>query len=580
MTGDFREENLQRAERLAELGLAVMPIKWQDKRPALGSWKRWRTERPGERQVRAWFDQPHPINVAIITGQVSGVIVVDADSDEAIEWVECALPFTPFVVDTAHGAHYFYAHPGDEPIGNRAGAAPGVDIRGDAGYVVGPGSLHESGTYYSVRGELPEDLAGLPVFDPAWFPERAAPEPAASRGDYSPPRRADGATPYAAAALRDECAQVAGCGEGERNNRLNIAAHSMGTLVGGGQIDAIDVEMALEEAARAAGLGEREAKRTIKSGLEAGRLKPRWPEERRSSASSSTSITITPRSAERLEQALEQTRSNGVSSGSSPASAGGASGVILSGPWSAPERTRSSFQVLVNMARDELVWKQGGKAYSKRQRRQVSQAEWVAAMTPDHLRALLEESEGLAYVEGKPEWKRERAARAEWRAWAGAAFHEAMIFMEVRNDQATHEDQAQIHQTVRDLLAKPLRVNTTADEIPINRSIIESSMMCESKCWTPVGHFSAFIQSGPDVALRYEFVIGQLPPGHATRSLSKGKLARELERAGIAETRVIRVGQGTQRAYVINPKWLDNHFDTGRSVQPDGYEVTDLKAKA
>jgi hypothetical protein len=44
-----------------------------------------------------------------------------------------------------------------------------LDIRADGGYVVGPGSVHESGTIYERLGSWPP-IEQLPVFDPAWVP--------------------------------------------------------------------------------------------------------------------------------------------------------------------------------------------------------------------------------------------------------------------------------------------------------------------------------------------------------------------------------------------------------------------------
>ncbi len=57
------------------------------------------------------------------------------------------------------GKQAFYAHPGGE-VSNKAGLLPGVDIRGDGGYVVAPPSLHASGKRYrwceDPNLELPE----------------------------------------------------------------------------------------------------------------------------------------------------------------------------------------------------------------------------------------------------------------------------------------------------------------------------------------------------------------------------------------------------------------------------------------
>lgn len=85
---------------------------------------------------------------------------------------------------------------------------------------------------------------------------------------------------YSASVLSDECAKLAAMVEGMgRNNQLNMSAHSLGTLVGNGSIDAESVAHALLNAATANGHvakhGIAQTKATIESGLNAGMNKPR-----------------------------------------------------------------------------------------------------------------------------------------------------------------------------------------------------------------------------------------------------------------------------------------------------------------
>jgi hypothetical protein len=62
---------------------------------------------------------------------------------------------------------------------------------------------------------------------------------------------------------------------GSRNDALVRAAFSLGQLVGARLLDATDVSGRLLGAALHAGLDETEARRTIRSGLEAGLTQPR-----------------------------------------------------------------------------------------------------------------------------------------------------------------------------------------------------------------------------------------------------------------------------------------------------------------
>ena len=66
-----------------------------------------------------------------------------------------------------------------------------------------------------------------------------------------------------------------GAPEGTRNHALNRAAFCLGQIVAVGALDTTVVEAALLASALHAGLGEREALRTLQSGLTAGIAHPR-----------------------------------------------------------------------------------------------------------------------------------------------------------------------------------------------------------------------------------------------------------------------------------------------------------------
>jgi hypothetical protein len=62
---------------------------------------------------------------------------------------------------------------------------------------------------------------------------------------------------------------------GDRNNRLNRAAFSLGMLTAGGELDITQVEDELLDAALDLDLAEGEARASIQSGLRAGAREPR-----------------------------------------------------------------------------------------------------------------------------------------------------------------------------------------------------------------------------------------------------------------------------------------------------------------
>ena len=119
------------------------------KHPRLTTWTRWQRERPTESQLRAWWTQWPTANIGIVTGAVSGLVVVDIDPRHGgdINAKELNLPDTVTALTGGGGSHYYYKHPGGH-VSNRSGIVPGVDLRGDGGHVVAPPSNHESGKGY------------------------------------------------------------------------------------------------------------------------------------------------------------------------------------------------------------------------------------------------------------------------------------------------------------------------------------------------------------------------------------------------------------------------------------------------
>ncbi|MFF3643027.1 bifunctional DNA primase/polymerase [Streptomyces sp. NPDC002564] len=170
------------------------------------------------------------------------------------------IPDTVVVTTPSGGRHIWLAGPADAVVPNSAGRlAPGIDIRGAGGYLVGPGSRTEHGVYGTVAG-----TSGLPPAPcpPALLrllaPTPREQHPTAARPHGSPPPGGD----------RDADAQrgeglvqfVLAAHEGQRNTRLFWAAcrayeNGLGELLG----------PRLTDAAVRVGLTEREARSTIAS---------------------------------------------------------------------------------------------------------------------------------------------------------------------------------------------------------------------------------------------------------------------------------------------------------------------------
>jgi hypothetical protein len=121
-------------------------------------------------KVRHFWDGEPDANLGIRTGAESGIVVVDIDPrhNGHITWQQLVAqhgqpPLTPMVTTGSGGWHLYYRHPGFH-IGNRQNMAPGIDLRGDGGYVVGPASNHVDGEYLpQPHGYIPDiPLAAMP----------------------------------------------------------------------------------------------------------------------------------------------------------------------------------------------------------------------------------------------------------------------------------------------------------------------------------------------------------------------------------------------------------------------------------
>jgi Bifunctional DNA primase/polymerase, N-terminal len=232
------------------------------------------------RAVASWWERWPDANLALATGSASGVAVIDVDvprGDHSLARLLEAgyeLPETSAVRTGSGGMHLYYSEP-ELPVGNSAGRLPGaelelpgVDLRGEGGYVVAPPSLHVSGSSYRwIEGE-----AGLAPA-PGWLRPREEvriSEPARA-GIVTP----GSSTPYGLAALTGELEELRSAPEGTRNHTLNRCAYRLGRLVAGGELNEHEVVEALRGQALSRGLTRREIERTISSGLAAGQRQPR-----------------------------------------------------------------------------------------------------------------------------------------------------------------------------------------------------------------------------------------------------------------------------------------------------------------
>ncbi len=276
-----RNRLLAAALAYARWGWAVHPLRPGDKRPLVKDWPHKATT--DLKTIQAWWAQWPDANVGLACGP-SGSFVVDldvkGDADGLASWANLRARLglgeliTPTSRTPSGGRHLFFAA-GDNALGNSTGRlGPGIDTRGEGGYVLLPPSTLADGTTYTWEiSPREQDPSPLPQ---ALVRVLADPEPRLQGDSGCLPRGAtDRGTAYALAALSGELARLATAASGTRNNTLNTAAYSLGQLVGAGLLNRADVERRLLCAALSTGLEEDEARATLASGLDAGQRQPR-----------------------------------------------------------------------------------------------------------------------------------------------------------------------------------------------------------------------------------------------------------------------------------------------------------------
>lgn len=146
---------LESALKFVELGIAVIPVGFRDKRPdfsLIKTWEPFKTELPSQIELYHWF-QTGNHNYGIITGW-SNLVVIDFDDAEeyrAWSWwcfktggLAAAVSKQAYQVSTSRGMHVYIRLPYKErnrKVGTK------IDIKAD-GYVLGPGSIHPTGAEY------------------------------------------------------------------------------------------------------------------------------------------------------------------------------------------------------------------------------------------------------------------------------------------------------------------------------------------------------------------------------------------------------------------------------------------------
>lgn len=150
------------------LGWSVFPLREGTKVPKV-PWKQYQTRHPTPEEIAEWSRGEGQPCLAVVCGQISGIIVLDIDGIEGWEWLaehHVHLPVTataqslPGWEGNIKGKqHMYFRHPGGY-VQNRTGSGAihtNLELKGDGGYIVLPPSLHAPEDKESKKpGPVPE----------------------------------------------------------------------------------------------------------------------------------------------------------------------------------------------------------------------------------------------------------------------------------------------------------------------------------------------------------------------------------------------------------------------------------------
>jgi hypothetical protein len=157
------ETVLEVALRYCELGLSVIPV-GQDKKPLI-KWEQYQKRKATAEEIREWAKKYPAMNIAIVSGEISNLTVIDCDSKEAIGVMESMLPEicdTPMQDTPRGGRHYLFQYAAG--IRNKAAVLEHIDVRSEGGYfLVSPSRNGEGRAYRWVEGFDLEALSPAPL---------------------------------------------------------------------------------------------------------------------------------------------------------------------------------------------------------------------------------------------------------------------------------------------------------------------------------------------------------------------------------------------------------------------------------
>jgi len=142
---ELAEKTFKKAKFYVEkLNFSVIPIAYGTKKP-IAKWKEFQTRLPSQEELRDWFGKGIVLNVGLVTGKISRVVILDVDDPTQMpDWLK---EVKTWVVKTNRGYHYYFRIREDEYVPTMH-LPPVGQLKAEGSYVLLPESLHPDGAVY------------------------------------------------------------------------------------------------------------------------------------------------------------------------------------------------------------------------------------------------------------------------------------------------------------------------------------------------------------------------------------------------------------------------------------------------
>ena len=136
----------------ANRGWSILPVKPEEKRPIMINWLQYTKTRADAKMVENWFSKLSGVGIGVVTGRVSGLVVLDIENYCPTPIDELLRKYPTQLVSRSGsgGYHLFFSYPVNVPrISNRVRIFEGADLRADGGFIVLPPTKHPNGNEYA-----------------------------------------------------------------------------------------------------------------------------------------------------------------------------------------------------------------------------------------------------------------------------------------------------------------------------------------------------------------------------------------------------------------------------------------------